>query len=240
MSTNPPPAATQEPPLVGHAFDGIQEYDNPLPGWWKWLFVATILFSLLYWPYFHLGAPGRSVEERFAIAQAENMRLQFAEIGELKPDEATLVRMMNDSGWVKVGQSVYRANCASCHGIDGGGMVGPNLADDHYKNVRDITDILRIVQVGAAAGAMPAWQNRLQLNEQILVSSYVASLRGTSPSSPKPPEGNVIPPWPDLSEFVEEEPPAGADGDSGVPSLTEPIPGDTTGTVLPVGHPSLS
>lgn len=188
--------ANDSAPLTGHAFDGIQEYDNPLPGWWKWLFIATIVFSLLYWPYYHLGAPGRSVSEQYSLAIAENMRLQFAEIGDLQPNEATLVKMMYDDGWVKFGESVYRANCASCHGLDGGGIVGPNLADEHYKNVREITDILNIVQNGAAAGAMPAWKSRLQLNEQILVSSYVASLRGTTPAKAKGAEGNVIPPWP--------------------------------------------
>ncbi len=193
-------------PLVGHAFDGIQEYDNPLPGWWKWLFVGSIVYSLLYLPYYHFGAPGRSVAEKYDVALGENMRLQFAEIGELKPDEATLVRMMNDPGWVKVGESVYRTNCASCHGIDGGGIVGPNLADEHFKNVREITDILRVVQNGAAAGAMPAWKNRLVMNEQILVSSFVASLRGTSPANPKGPEGNIIPPWPEPA--AEESPDA--------------------------------
>lgn len=207
--------ANDNAPLTGHAFDGIQEYDNPLPGWWKWLFILTIVFSLLYWPYYHFGAPGRSVAEQFSVAVAENMRLQFAEIGDLQPNEATLVKMMYDEGWVKFGESVYRANCASCHGLDGGGIVGPNLADDHYKNVREITDILSIVQNGAAAGAMPAWKNRLQLNEQILVSSYVASLRGTTPAKAKGPEGNVIPPWPSrpVDETGGAETPAATSGD---------------------------
>lgn len=204
--------ANDNAPLTGHAFDGIQEYDNPLPGWWKWLFIATIVFSLLYWPYYHFGAPGRSASERFSVAIAENMRLQFAEIGELQPNEATLVKMMYDDGWVKFGESVYRANCASCHGLDGGGIVGPNLADDHYKNVREITDILNIVQNGAAAGAMPAWKSRLQLNEQILVSSYVASLRGSTPAKAKGAEGNVIPPWP---EKPADEPAAEGDDAKG-------------------------
>jgi len=188
--------ANDNAPLTGHAFDGIQEYDNPLPGWWKWLFIGSIVFSLLYWPYYHFGAPGRSVSEQFSVAIAENMRLQFAEIGELQPNEATLVKMMHDDGWVKFGESVYRTNCASCHGLDGGGIVGPNLADEHYKNIREISDILNVVQNGAAAGAMPAWKSRLLLNEQILVSSYVASLRGTTPAKAKGAEGNVIPPWP--------------------------------------------
>ncbi len=215
--------ANDNAPLTGHAFDGIQEYDNPLPGWWKWLFIATIVFSLLYWPYYHFGAPGRSVSEQFNVAIAENMRLQFAEIGELQPNEATLVKMMYDDGWVRFGESVYRANCASCHGLDGGGIVGPNLADEHYKNVREITDILNIVQNGAAAGAMPAWKSRLQLNEQILVSSYVASLRGTTPAKAKGAEGNVIPPWPAKpadEPTAEEEGAQGAEGKA-IPAIGE-------------------
>jgi cytochrome c oxidase cbb3-type subunit 3 len=34
-----------EPPLTDHSYDGIQEYDNPMPGWWVWLFVATVVYS---------------------------------------------------------------------------------------------------------------------------------------------------------------------------------------------------
>jgi cytochrome c oxidase cbb3-type subunit III len=189
-------------PLIDREFDGIQEYDNPVPSWWKWLFLSTIVFSALYFPFHHLGVPGRSAVERYETALGENMRLQFAEIGDLQPNEATLVRMMNDRRWMRVGASVYRAHCASCHGPDGGGLVGPNLTDDHYKNVQTIEDILRIVREGAAGGAMPPWKNRLQPNEQILVSSYVASLRGTSPATARGAEGSVIPPWPE--EVVEE------------------------------------
>ncbi len=193
---NSPAAEEHSAPLLDHNFDGIQEYDNPMPGWWKWMFVATIVFSVAYWPYYHFGAPGRSVSDRFNVAMAENMRLQFAELGDLKSDEPTLLRMMADPGWVAFGESIYKANCASCHGVDGGGIVGPNLTDDVYKSVRQPIDLLHVIQYGAAAGAMPAWQNRLHLNEQILVAAYVASLRGKTSQSPKGPEGSEIPPWP--------------------------------------------
>lgn len=183
-------------PLLDHNFDGIQEYDNPMPGWWKWLFLGTIVFSLLYWPYYHFGAPGRSVEDQYSVALAENMRLQFAELGDIKADEPTLLRLMHDPGWVAFGQSLYRANCAACHGIDGGGIVGPNLTDDAYKSVRVPIDLLTIIQNGAGSGAMPAWNGRLNLNEQMLVAAYVATLRGAECSNPKGPEGTEIPPWP--------------------------------------------
>src|SRR5690606_23624199 len=170
MATDPTTLGGDELPPSGRAYDGIEHLDHGPPSWWKGLFAATIVFSVLYLQYYHLGTPGRSAVERYDQALAENMRLQFAEIGELKPDEPTLGRMMNDSRWVRVGESVYRTHCVSCHGIDGGGVVGPNLTDEHYKNARSIGDILRVVQNGAAAGAMPPWRDKLHLNEQILVA----------------------------------------------------------------------
>ena len=38
----------QEQPIQGHSYDGIQEYDNPMPGWWVWIFVGTVAFSVYY------------------------------------------------------------------------------------------------------------------------------------------------------------------------------------------------
>lgn len=195
-------AGEAEDQLTGHSYDGIQEYDNPLPGWWKWLFVASILFFFPYFAFYHSGNESRSLEARYSAASAANARLQFAEIGELDGDEATLVKYLNDSTWVRVGQSVYKANCTSCHGADGGGLVGPNLRDEAYKNIRLIEDIYEIVNNGAAAGAMPAWKNRLDQNERVLVAAYVASLRGTDEGGGKAAEGRPIPPWP---EYVEPE-----------------------------------
>jgi cytochrome c oxidase cbb3-type subunit 3 len=184
--------------LTGHLYDGIQEYDNPLPAWWKWLFVATILFSFPYYAYYHFGASGRSLSEQYQVAEAENARKQLAGLGEIRPDRETLVRFASQGGGaLAVGRSIYQANCIACHGPNGGGLVGPNLTDDHYKNVREIEDILGVINKGAAGGAMPAWLNRLDESERVLVSAYVASMRGQDPGpNPRPAEGNVIPPWP--------------------------------------------
>ena len=142
-------------PKTEHAYDGIEEYDNPLPGWWKWLFALTIAFAPFYWMYYHGGASGRSAEDQYSIALAANTRLQFAEIGDLQPDAETITKFMAKPSWVKVGQSVFKANCISCHGRDAEGKVGPNLTDDSYKNVAKIEDIARVVSEGAGAGAMP-------------------------------------------------------------------------------------
>ena len=74
--------------------------------------------------------------------------------------------------------SVFLTNCQSCHGPDGSGVVGPNLTDDYYKNVKKITDIAEVIKNGAAGGSMPAWKTRLHPNEVILMAAYVAGLRG--------------------------------------------------------------
>lgn len=186
-----------EIPKTDHAYDGIEEYDNPLPGWWKWLFIASIVFSPFYWVYYHSGTEGRSVEDQYSVALAENTRLQFAEIGELQLDEATVASFMHKDSWVKVGESVFRANCVSCHGREGEGNVGPNLTDDAYKNVASLGDIAKVIHNGAGNGAMPKWSNRLHINEIVLVSAYVATLRGKDIEGGRPAEGRQIAPWPD-------------------------------------------
>ncbi|MFK8111625.1 MAG: cbb3-type cytochrome c oxidase N-terminal domain-containing protein [Rubripirellula sp.] len=196
-----------EPIKTDHAYDGIEEYDNPLPGWWKWIFIASIAFSPFYWFYYHLGAEGRSIHDQYGQALAANTRLQFEEIGELTADEETILRYTQKPSWVKVGEIVFRTNCVSCHGRKGEGKIGVNLTDDHFKNVRKIEDIASVIAKGANANAMPAWSNRLHPNEIVLVSAYIANLRGTHVEGGKAPDGIVIPPWPAAPPPEEEEEP---------------------------------
>jgi cytochrome c oxidase cbb3-type subunit 3 len=170
------------------------------------LFIASIVFSPPYFFWYHNGAEGRSRSDRFERALAANLQLQFSEIGELSATRENVVEFLYKESWLQVGKAVFKSNCVSCHGKEGGGLVGPNLCDDSYKNVKDIGDILTVIQKGAAGGAMPAWNNRLSTNEMVLVSSYVAALRGTNPEVAKAPEGREIPPWP--------EPPAETEADA--------------------------
>lgn len=174
--------------------------DGQVPLWWKLGVVATLVFAMTYFAYFHLGTSGRTAIDRFDVALAKNTALQFAEIGDLKQDAPTMVKFMGESSWLRVGQSIFKANCVQCHGAEGEGKVGPNLADDSYKYVRSLEDILTVINRGAGGTAMPAWQNKLNSNEIVLVSTYVASLRGTNPVGGKGAEGQVIPPWPTAAE----------------------------------------
>lgn len=188
-------APNEEPKLTDHAYDGIQEYDNPLPGWWSALFTLTIIFTPMYLLYYHGGGEGESVYESYDKQRAQIFQRKFKELGDLTPDRTTLLTYMNDPEWLTVGKSVFQANCVSCHGKDGEGVVGPNLTDDYFKHVNTIEDIAKVISDGAANGAMPAWRNRLShVNQIVLTAAYVASLRGTGASG-KGPEGKEISAW---------------------------------------------
>lgn len=195
MSNNP-----QEPVVTDHVYDGIQEYDNPLPGWWTLLFYLTILFSMGY-IFINLAQPGWvETELEYEAAKQREIQKQFAEIGELEPDAPTILSFITDEEqlkWLSVGKSVFLTNCASCHGRDGSGVSAPNMTDEHFLHVKGLADIPKVVMEGANGGAMPAWGNRLGKNEIVLVSAYVASLRGLElPSAGgRAAEGDVIEPW---------------------------------------------
>lgn len=182
--------------LGDHTYDGIQEYDNPTPGWWWLIFWGTVVFSVFYFLFFQFSPEAWTNGQEHDAAVARNLRLQFGEIGDLQADEPTLLRFMAEPKWLLVGQNVFAGRCVQCHGARGEGMVGPNLTDDHWKNVRRVQDIASIIENGAAAGAMPGWKHLLHPNEIVLTAAYVASLRGQNLQSPRPAEGEPIPPWP--------------------------------------------
>lgn len=182
--------------LTGHAYDGIVEYDNPLPGWWKFLFWFFILIAPVYYFFFHSGMEGRSIHDQYDRHMASIFEIRFSEIGELTADRETLLEYINDKPeWLAVGKVTYQANCVSCHGADGGGLVGPNLTDDYWKHVRSVEGIASVLENGAGNGAMPAWKTRFSHpNQIVLTAAYVASLRD-NPVAGKGPEGTQIPDW---------------------------------------------
>jgi cytochrome c oxidase cbb3-type subunit 3 len=191
--------------LLDHEYDGIREYDNPCPAWWHSIFLGSVLFAAAYFVFFHIGLQGWTTTDAHEAAVARSLQQRFAEIGELQPTEATLTEYMGKPDWLAVGVAVYKTHCKSCHGAEGNGLVGPNLTDETYKNVKSLVEVATVVEEGAANGSMPAWRARLHPNEIVLVSAYVASLRGKNIPG-RPAEGQPIPPWPTS--------PAATEGDS--------------------------
>lgn len=183
--------------VLNHEYDGIREYDNPTPGWWNWLFALSVMFSVVYWAWYHVGTESSTIQQDWETAQVAEFQKIFGKLGTLSPDEPTIVKMMGDTQMLAVARGIFLGNCAACHARDGGGITGVNLTDDTYKNVRTLADFYTVITKGANNQAMPAWENRLSANERIILAAYAASLRGTTPVTPKAPEGDINPPaWP--------------------------------------------
>ena len=66
--------------------------------------------------------------------------------------------------------ALFSANCASCHGVNGEGGIGPDL--------RGITDASLVeTQVKAGAGSMPAFGGKLSDEEISALATYVVDLQ---------------------------------------------------------------
>ncbi|MCB9845212.1 MAG: c-type cytochrome [Phycisphaeraceae bacterium] len=194
---------------MDHEYDGIQEFDNPTPAWWHLIFLGSVVFAFVYFVHYDLNPTSWTIHDHHRVAQVRELQRMFAEIGTLKPDERTILTVARDPKWGAVAEGIFASNCRSCHGENGEGLVGPNLTDDAYKNVKVVTDIFKVINGGAANGAMPAWGVRLHPNEQILVASYVALLRGKRLTGLAP-DGEVIAPWPEVGADAPSEAPADA------------------------------
>ena len=138
-------------PMTGHVYDGIQEYDNPLPGWWTLLFYLTIVFSGCYYFVSLIRSDWIDTNQKYAAAVTREQERLFAELGDLEPDRATLISFIEDeekAKWLRVGEAIFQTNCVSCHGRKGEGISGPNMTDDHYINVKKLVDVATTVQKG--------------------------------------------------------------------------------------------
>lgn len=121
---------------MDHAFDGIEEYDNPLPKWWMHMFTASIIFGLAYLIiYPGLGnfpgvigwtSVGQWQEE---VDKADELYTPIFEAYAEKP----IIELAQDSEAMKVGQRLFANNCSVCHGSTGRGALGfPNLTDNDW------------------------------------------------------------------------------------------------------------
>lgn len=184
-------------PMTDHEYDGIREFDNPTPGWWHWLFGASIVFSVLYLAFFHFSVAGWTVEDAWSNDQRAEFVRVFGSVGQLKTDDRSILKQMENPQFMTIAKAAFVGNCSACHAKDGGGLVGVNLCDDNFKNVKSVSDIFKVITDGANAGAMPAWKRTFSDNERVILAAYVASLRGTQPGNPKAAEGPAIPAWTD-------------------------------------------
>jgi cytochrome c oxidase cbb3-type subunit 3 len=180
--------------LLEHEYDGIREYDNPLPRWWLATFYVTIVYSVLY----VLNVPGIGIGKgRIADYQADQARaasLLAAQDPLRGISTERILAAARDPVVLGQGRSTFAASCAACHGADGGGVIGPNLADEYWLHGGQPLDLMKTVSEGVLAKGMPPWGKTLKPDQLLAVVAYVTTLRGTTPAKPKLPEGNPISP----------------------------------------------
>ena len=168
-------------------FDGIEENNNPMPKWWIKLFYITIVFSVAYMGWFHLPfSPGKSIAQEYMLATGQKLELDRKQDSENVFD---LSKANSNPALVAAGKTIFTANCASCHGPEAGGLVGPNLTDDFWLHGKTSQDLVKVISEGVPAKGMPGWRPILGLEKIQQMAAYIATLQGTHPASAKEPQG---------------------------------------------------
>lgn len=191
-----------DPDTTGHEWDGIQEFNNPLPRWWVWVFYLTIVWAIGYtiaypaWPGVKTATSGllgwstraNVADDIAAVEEANagiNARLAAAELSEIANDPELSVYAAS------AGSAVFKTWCAQCHGSGAAGAKGyPNLLDDSWLWGGTVEDIHTTVSYGirntenddARYSEMPAFgrDELLEPEEIEQVVNYVMSMSGTA------------------------------------------------------------
>ena len=171
---------------TGHVYDGIEEYDNPLPKWWFQMFVATLIFGAIYLIIFPGLGSWKGIHPSYQDGwtshkqlEGEQQKAQAAYVESFgKFQKMSIEQLVDEPRAMKMGMRLFANNCAICHGADGGGSYGfPSLIDDDWLYGGSPETILQTLTYGRN-GNMPAWGPII--GEAAVQSSaeYVMSLSG--------------------------------------------------------------
>lgn len=166
---------------MGHVWDGdLEEYNNPMPKWWSWMFVITVVFALVYLVlYPGLGSfPGMLGWTSSGQYKAERQRVDAA----VKPlydkyQAMDLKALGGDKQAMEMGKRLYDTYCMQCHGADARGAKGfPNLTDADWQWGGDAEQVVATI----AAGRMGVMPPHAQLGADTIkdLANYVRSLSG--------------------------------------------------------------
>lgn len=180
---------------TGHEYDGIREYNNPLPRWWLMLFWITIFFGLVYLVAYpglgkFQGILGWSSKGELAIDE-KAYQDQYGTIyaNYAKTPIETLAK---DAQAMKIASRLFANNCSTCHGTDAHGARGfPNLSDKDWLYGGEPERIQETIMEGRN-GIMPPWQSALGDTGVKQVANYVRSLSGLKSDSTLTAAGHEI------------------------------------------------
>jgi len=225
---------------TGHSWDGIEEFNNPLPRWWVWVFYATIVWGIGYtiaypaWPLLSgatrgvLGASTRA-DVAAEIQHFKDMNASLdAELA--SADMTTLASNADLHGYaINSGAATFRTWCAQCHGSGAAGAKGyPNLLDNDWLWGGNIEEITATVRHGVRAetdddtrfSQMPAFGDILEKDEITSVVAYARSLSGLDVDATAAAAGQEI--FVDNCAACHTEAGTG-DREQGAPNLTDAI-----------------
>jgi cytochrome c oxidase cbb3-type subunit 3 len=235
----------REVETTGHQWDGIEEYNNPLPRWWVWVFYATIVWGIGYtiaypaWPLIKQATPGllgastrADVAAEIARVDAGNAdikaRLIAADLNAIGADPELASFAKN------AGAAVFRTNCATCHGSGAAGFEGkgyPNLLDDDWLWGGTMEDIHLTITYGirndvypdARWSQMPAFGTDQILDETQIaqVSEYVLAISGQDHDAALAEAGATV--WVDAGCNGCHMDDGTGDRSQGAPNLTDAI-----------------
>jgi cytochrome c oxidase cbb3-type subunit 3 len=179
--------------ILDEDFDGIAELDNPTPPWFNFIFYTTIIVAALYLLNYHVLKIGNLQASEYTVEVTEAKASVDAYLKKTgNAIDENNVALLTDKAALEEGKKIFEANtCVTCHKIDGGGLVGPNLTDDYWIHGGDIKSVFKTIKYGVTAKGMTAWQNAFTGKQIQAVASYVKSLKGTKPAEPKAPQGDL-------------------------------------------------
>lgn len=182
--------------LHDHIWDEtLQEYNNPLPRWWMYMYWITIIFAIVYlsmYPGFgnNQGKLGWSSGGQWQAEQkaaAEKYGPIFAKFRSMD-----LNAVAGDKEANAMGQRLFLTYCAQCHGADAKGAKGfPNLTDADWLYGGE-PETIRTTVLGGRMGMMPPFGPALGADGTKDVANYVRSLSGLAHDSLRAQRGKEL------------------------------------------------
>ncbi|MDB4960089.1 MAG: cytochrome c class [Myxococcales bacterium] len=179
--------------VLPHDYDGIREYDNPMPGWWKSIFIGSVMFAGFYGLYFHLMDWGHTDAQayRLELADYDSKKEVRARAEAANVSENALASGARDPRMLEHGAAVFKTKCVTCHADDGRGLIGPNLTDLRQLHGATRMDLYATITNGVPGTAMLAWGEQLPQTDILAVAAFVTTLRGQNIAG-KAPEGVAV------------------------------------------------
>ena len=175
--------------------DGIQEYDNPLPGWLMAIWWGSLLFAALYVAFYALSFGEGTMEAEYRSASAKDLatiQAYFDAHPLVPPTPAQLLAGAANAQVTDQGAARFAKSCAPCHGPQAQGLIGPNLTDDRWIHGGTVEQVFQSVAKGWPAKGMPPWGRAIRPDELAALVSYIRSLQGSNPPNPRAPEGDAV------------------------------------------------